>query len=199
MRHKNMKIWLTAALLLAVWTTFSNACVGRILYIGALENTEEQLMAEMLVILINERTGTNVKTRFFSDNTLLYQAFRADDEEARVDIIIEDTADAMEILGQSRLADPDQEYTLAKDTYEKERDVIWLNPFGFRNAKDNPTVSAPLIRRDVLTNFPLLPRVLNKLSGAIDNAAYTAMMKQVKSGSKARNVAKDFLKDRKFI
>jgi len=179
----------------------SQACVGRILYIGAVETTASKTMAEMLVILINERTGTNVKIRYFDNENELYQAFKSDDEEARVDIIVENTADAMTFLDKNRLADPDQEYLEAKKIYEEKLNVIWLKPFGFRNYKgeDAPTVSAPLIRNDVLTNYPLLPRILTKLSGAIDDKTFTQMTTEVASGEKAKNVAKDFLKAKKFI
>jgi glycine betaine/choline ABC-type transport system substrate-binding protein len=166
-----------------------------------METTESKTMAEMLVILINERTGTNVKIRYFDDKNEIYQAFKADDEDARVDIIVENTVDAMAYLGKERLADPDQDFFEAKKIYEEKLNVIWLKPFGFKNykGKDNPSVSAPLIRNEVLTNYPLLPRILTKLSGAIDDETFSEMGARVKSGEKAKNVAKDFLKIRKFF
>ena len=158
-------------------------------------------MAELLVLLINERTGTNVKIRYFDDNTKLYQALKSHDEETRIDIIIENTADAMAFMQKERIKDLDQEYLAVKKLYEKELDVIWLKPFGFKNIKgsSNPSVSASLIRNDVLTNYPLLPRILNKLSGAIDEKTFAEMIDKVRSGSKARNVVKDFLRAKKFI
>jgi len=201
MIHKLHKIWLIAVILVIASATTSQACVGRILYIGAVETTEGKIMAELLVTLINERTGTNVKIRYFADNELLYGALKADAEEARVDIIIENTADAMAMLKKERISNLDQEYTEAKKLYESDLGVIWLSPFGFQNieGKSSPTVSAPLIRQDVLTNFPLLPRILNKLSGAIDDRTFGDLRKQVSSGSKPKNAAKNFLKARKFI
>lgn len=201
MRQKIFRLWLAMFVIITATTAVSQACVGRILYVGALETTESTTMAEMLVLLINERTGTNVKIRYYPDNNELYKAFQSHDEETRIDIIIENTADAMVQLKHDRIADLDQEYLEAKRLYEKDLNVTWLKAFGFRNFKgqDHPSVTAPLIRNEVLTNYPLLPRILTKLSGAIDEKTFTGMIAKVKSGAKAKNVAKDFLKDRKLI
>lgn len=192
---------LAAIIMLTATTAISQACVGRILYVGAMETIESRTMAELLVLLINERTGTNVKIRYYDDNNKLYQAFQSHDEEARIDIIIENSADAMAYLKKKRLADLDQEYLEVKKIYEKDLNVIWLKPFGFRNYKgpDNQSISAPLIRNDVLTNYPLLPRILTKLSGAIDEQTFTEIIGKVKSGDKAKNVVKNFLRTKKFI
>ncbi|MEN8135592.1 MAG: hypothetical protein ABFS18_08670 [Thermodesulfobacteriota bacterium] len=194
-------ILLAAIIMLTATTAISQACVGRILYVGAMETIESRTMAELLVLLINERTGTNVKIRYYDDNNKLYQAFQSHDEEARIDIIIENSADAMAYLKKKRLADLDQEYLEVKKIYEKDLNVIWLKPFGFRNYKgpDNQSISAPLIRNDVLTNYPLLPRILTKLSGAIDEQTFTEIIGKVKSGDKAKNVVKNFLRTKKFI
>ncbi len=201
MMQRIFRIWLAALMMVTATAASSQACVGRILYVGAMETVESKTMAELLVLLINERTGTNVKIRYYDDNNKLYQAFQSHDEEARIDIIIENTADAMAYLKKKRSADLDQEYLEVKKIYEKELNVIWLKPFGFRNFKgqDNQTISAPLIRNDVLTNYPLLPRILTKLSGAIDEQTFTEMITKVKSGDKAKNVVKNFLRAKKFI
>ncbi len=201
MKKRIIRIWLAALIMVTATAASSQACVGRILYVGAMETIESTTMAELLVLLINERTGTNVKIRYFDDNNKLYQAFQSHDEEARIDIIIENTADAMAYLKKKRSADLDQEYLEVKKIYEKELNAIWLKPFGFRNYKgqDNQTISAPLIRNDVLTNYPLLPRILTKLSGAIDEQNFTEMTSKVKSGDKAKTVVKNFLRAKKFI
>lgn len=177
------------------------ACVGRTLYVGALKTTEDNVMAEMLALLINERTGTTVQTRYFDSNEELYTALKSSVEEKRVDILVEDTADALTIMGKGSVSNPDQDLLLVKDLYAKELNVIWLNPFGYTNSKGEatPSVSAPLVRRDVLTNFPLLPRVLNKLAGAISNSVYQDLTKVVSGGEKPKNAAKDFLRKKKFI
>ena len=200
MLKKIFPIWLVIGLVL-LWASSSFACVGRILYVGALDTPEDKVISQLLVLLINERTGTSVKIRYFDDNQQLYGALQEKDEEKRVDIIVENTEDALAILKKSRTGDLDQEYKQAKELYESDLGLIWLNPFGFTHAADNQqqTVSAPLVRRDVLTNYPLLPRVLNKLSGAITDETYTALTSKVRAGEKPKNVSKDFLRAKKFI
>lgn len=200
MIYKVFRTILAAIIILSAIATVSEACVGRILYVGALENDKSKTMAELMVLLINERTGTNVKIKYFTDRNDLYLALKSHEEDTRVDVIIENTADAMAFFKKDRLKDIDQEYLEAKKLYEKELDVIWLKAFIFRNYKgDNLTVSAPLIRNDVLTNYPLLPRILNKLSGAVADQDFSKLVEKVKSGSKAKNVAKDFLRAKKLI
>ncbi len=179
----------------------SQGCVGRILYIGSLESPEERVMSELLVLLINERTGTTVQTRFFKTPEALYKALGSDKEEERADILVENTAAGLARLKKSGGQPGDGDYLTAKDLYEKELGLIWLNPFGYTTAgaKGGKSVSAPVIRRDVLNNFPLLPRVLNKLAGGVDNAAFAALLAKSNSGEKPKNIAKDFLKAKKFI
>ena len=201
MTRKFFHILLAVLIMLSAAVSTSQACVGRILYVGSMDTVEGRTMAELLVLLINERTGTNVKIRYYDDISKLYQAFRSHDEETRIDIIIENTADGMAFMNRERINDLDQEFLEVKKLYANELDVVWLKPFGFKNIKGDgdPSISAPLIRNDVLTNYPLLPRILNKLSGAIDEATFTELTGKVRSGSKAKNVVKDFLRAKKFI
>lgn len=175
------------------------ACVGRILYLGALQSNEDKLMSEMLALLINERTGTTIQIRSFDTAEQLYSALKSSKEEERVDIIVEDTVQALTIAKQTAGASPDQDFLAVKAFYEKELDVVWLNPFGYNTNAAKPSISAPLVRRDVLTNFPLLPRVLNKLAGAINDKAFQDLIKTLDGGEKPKNAAKDFLKKQKFI
>jgi glycine betaine/choline ABC-type transport system substrate-binding protein len=179
--------------------TTGTACVGRILYLGALDSNGDKLMSEMLALLINERTGTTIQIRSFATRDQLYQALKSTKEEERVDIIVEDTVQAMSIAKQAANSSPDQDFLAVKAFYEKELDVVWLNPFGYTETTGQPSISAPLVRRDVLTNFPLLPRVLNKLAGAINDKVYQDLIKALDSGEKPKNAAKDFLKKQKFI
>ena len=176
------------------------ACVGRTLYIGAINNSDDLIMAEMLSLLINERTGTTVQTRFFDSRDALYAALKSTKEEERVDILVEDTIDGLAVMHRSSSGNADKDYETIKDLYDQELSVVWLNPLGFSNSKEGaPSVSAPLVRRDVLVNFPLLPRVLNKLGGSIDDTTYARLKKEVADGEKPKNAAKAFLKKKKFI
>lgn len=185
--------------LILIHTNAAEACVGRILYLGALQSNESKLMSEMLALLINERTGTTIQIRSFDTSEQLYSALKSAKEEERVDIVVENTAQALAIAKQTAGASPDQDFIAVKAFYEKELDVVWLNPFGYTANAAQPSISAPLIRRDVLTNFPLLPRVLNKLAGAINDKAFQDLIKSLDAGEKPKNAAKDFLKKQKLI
>jgi glycine betaine/choline ABC-type transport system substrate-binding protein len=101
-------------LLITLWAANSHSCVGRILYVGSLDTTEDKVLAQMLVLLINERTGTTVKIRYFDDTGKLYQALQVSDEETRADIIIENTDGALSILKKDKAADLDQTYRQVK-------------------------------------------------------------------------------------
>jgi len=188
-------------LLTFLWSANSFSCVGRILYVGSLDTTEDKVLAQMLVLLINERTGTTVKIRYFDNEEALYSALKENDEEKRADIIIENTDDALALLKKPRPGDLDQTYKQVKELYESELGLIWLNPFGFTHATgdEKQTVSAPLVRRDVLTNYPLLPRVLKKLAGAINDEAFLTLTAKVRDGEKPQNISKDFLRANKLI
>lgn len=188
-------------LLTFLWSANSIACVGRILYVGSLDTAEDKVLAQMLVLLINERTGTTVKIRYFDNEELLYAALKENDEEKRADIIIENTDDALALLKKPTPGDLDVTYKQVKELYESELGLIWLNPFGFKHATgdETQTVSAPLVRRDVLTNYPLLPRVLNKLAGAVNDETFSNLTAKVRNGEKPQNVSKDFLRANKFI
>ena len=179
----------------------AQGCVGRILYIGSLDTNSDKILAELLVVLINERTGTNVKLRYFDDNQKLYDALKSSDENEKVDIIVEDTISAAKMLNFKTSSDLNADYAAIKDSYEKKYDLVWLNPFAFKNLEVtiDPSISSALIRRDILTNFPLLPRVINKLAGAVTDATYMEMLSRVNSGEKPNNVAKDFLRTTKLI
>jgi glycine betaine/choline ABC-type transport system substrate-binding protein len=200
MMKKIFPIWIIMILVL-LWTTNSFACVGRVLYVGSLDTTEDKVLAQLLVLLINERTGTTVKIRYFDDEEAMYNALKENDEQKRADIIIENTDDALAILKKPRPGDLDKTYKQVKELYESELGLIWLNPFGFKHATgdEKQTISAPLVRRDVLTNYPLLPRVLKKLAGAINDESYLNLTAKVRDGEKPQNVSKDFLRIKKLI
>jgi glycine betaine/choline ABC-type transport system substrate-binding protein len=169
--------------------------------VGTLDTTEDKVLAQMLVLLINERTGTTVKVRYFDNEEVMYNALKENDEEKRADIIIENTDDALAFLKKPQSGDLDQTFKQVKEIYETELGLIWLKPFGFKNATgdDKQTISATIVRRDVLTNYPLLPRVLKKLARAINDEAFQNLTAKAKSGEKPSNISKDFLRVKKLI
>jgi osmoprotectant transport system substrate-binding protein len=175
----------------------SDACVGKTLYIGSLNSTYEQLFSEMLSVLINERTGTTVNIRYYKDSRELYNAVKKNE----VDILVENTDRALEILGRQREENVEKAYTISKEEFRKNLNLVWLKPFvplTPGGGKDQYYYS-PVITVNVLSNFPALPRVINKLSGIINEEIFLRMVKSVKSGEKPKTVAREFLKARKII
>jgi len=199
MLKRTLSLILCLLSLISVSASSSLACVGRTLYLGTLQTNEDSLMAEMLALLINERTGTTIQIRPFKTSEELYSALKSQKEQERVDIIVEDTTQALAIAQQKVGNSPDQDFITVKAHYEKELNVVWLNPFGYSKKAGQPSFSAPLLRKDILTNFPLLPRVLNKLAGSINDKAYQDLMTAVSGGDKPKSIAKEFLKKQKFI
>ncbi len=175
----------------------AEACVGKMLYIGAINSAEGQVLSEILATIINERTGTTVNTRYFKDSQGLYDAVKA----RQVDMIIENTTRAVHILGKTVDTDLKKTYESVKSAYEKEKGLVWFKPFGFSNGKDTEgqSYTAPLLRIDVINNFPALPRLIGKLGGTVNNETYVKLIKLVESGEKPKKVARDFLKSKKLI
>jgi osmoprotectant transport system substrate-binding protein len=196
MRKLFFFLFITASLILA-FSHQSDACVGKTLYIGALNSTYEQLFSEMLSVVISERTGTTVDIKYYKDSRELYNAVKKNE----VGILIENTDRAMEILGRQREHNPEAAYNISKEEFRKNLNLVWLKPFVPLTREGGKTqyYYSPVITVDVLSNFPALPRVINKLSGIMNEETFFKMVKSVKSGEKPKTVARDFLKARKII
>ncbi len=188
-------VFILMVLMLIVPAVF--ACVGKTLTIGVIDSTEGKVFAEMLSTLVNERTGTTINIKFFDKSQDIYESVSKQD----VDIAIENTTRAMHVLNMPQEDDIKKAYKIVKATYEKEKGLIWLKPFGFTKAGSGepPAYTATILRMDILNNFPALPRLFNKLGSKINDATYTKLIKSVESGEEPKRVAKDFLKSKKLI
>src|SRR5574340_1625472 len=151
----------------------------------------------MLSAIISERTGTTANIRYYKSQQDVYQAVKA----KQIDISIENTARALQLLNRPPEPDLKKAYELVKVSYEKGRGLVWLRPFGFLHGSGAETSSytAAILRIDILNNFPVLPRVINKLGSVIDAESYSKLLKSVGSGEKAKTVARDFLRSKKLI
>lgn len=188
--------FLSIAVLLA-FTRQPDACVGKILYIGALNSTYEQLLSEMLSVLITERTGTTVNIKYYKDSKELYNAVKKNE----VGILVENTDRALEILGRPKEENIEKAYNTSKEEFRKNLNLVWLKPFVLLSeaGEKSQNYYSPLIAVDVLSNFPALPRVINKLSGIMNEEIFSRMVRSVKSGEKPKKIARDFLKAKKLI
>ncbi len=183
-------------LFLAILVPGADACVGKVLNIGVVDSTGGQVLAEMVSAIIAERTGTSVSVKFFHDAQALDDALRV----KQIDISIENTEHALHILNKPPETDISRTFETVKSAYEKEKGLVWLKPFGFLHATGaSPTQTAAVLRADILTNFPALPRVIGKLGSAIDDETYALLVRSAESGEKPKKVARDFLKAKKLI
>lgn len=192
-----MKKFLLISLFLVIFTPKLYACVGKTLTIGVTKTSEGRVLAQMLSTLVNERTGTTVKIEFYETVQDIYDAVR----EKKVDISIENTTRALHVLNMPQESDAKKAYRLVKATYEKEKGLIWLKPFGFMKAEgeESPSYTATILRMDILNNFPALPRLFNKLGSTINDQTYTRLIQSVEAGEEPKSVVKDFLKSKKLI
>jgi glycine betaine/choline ABC-type transport system substrate-binding protein len=187
---------MTAAYLTAT-VNQANACVGKTLSIGILNTADDQLLAEILSVLINERTGTTVTIRVYRGVEDVYQAVK----KGEISILIENTERALEILKRPVERNSKKAYDISKEEFRKNFGLVWLQPFGLvlLHGEKNPSYCCFVITSDTLNNFPALPRVINKLSGTLNDEAYEKLIKSLDTGGKPSAVARDFLKSRKLI
>ncbi len=175
------------------------ACVGKTLVIGALHDPQQQVLAEMLSVLISERTGTTVKVVPVKGHAEAHDAMM----RAELDMYVEYTGvGQVTILGEQPIADAEVLYSAVKERYNQDLNLVWLKPFGFTDERYAPagTVAeaAPVVRKDTLKKFPALARLINKLGGAID-AATMQELETAGASANPRDVARGFLKEKRFI
>lgn len=192
-----MKKIILIMMMLAFLAPKADACVGKVLHIGVINSPEGRVLAEMLSSLINERTGSTVAIQFYNDEQELYEAV----EVKQVDISIENTTRAMRVLNRPAEGDVNKAYEVVKTTYEKEKGLVWLKPFGFLHSNGVPASSytAAVLRVEILNNFPALPRVIGKLGNILNDDTYAKLIKSVESGEQPKKAARDFLKSKKLI
>ncbi len=167
----------------------SGACVGKTIHLGISNAANEQLLAEMASLLISERTGSSVKVDVYKDSKELYNAVR----QGNVNVIIETTGHALEVLGKRKDTGASSTFDYVKSEYRKNLNMIWLEPIGGSQSY------ASVLTVDTLSNYPALPKLLNKLSGVLNSDIYLKLLKSVDSSDKTKKVAKDFLKGKKLI
>lgn len=175
------------ALTLMITASISIACVGKTIHLG-ISNPNERLMAEMASLMITERTGSTVKIDVYNDSKALYAAVK----QGNVNLLLENTERANEILGKGKTSGS-ADLNSIKSEYRKTYNLTWLTPFGAAPQY------APVLTAETLSNYPALPKLLNKLTATLPNDTYSKLLKSVHSDDKTRKVAKDFLKGKKLI
>ena len=182
-------------------TAFSaNACVGRKLVLGSLEDERSAMVTRILSILIHERTGTTVEVKFYSGREDLLDGVAKE----KVDLYVDYVDDAL-----SRLEDkgaglsPEERMALVKRRFEEERNLVWLKPMGFSGPSRNGSpagAASTVVHKETLKKFPALPRLLEKIGTRIvlDDGTLKKLVDRGKSDKPAK-VARDYLKEVKLI
>lgn len=201
-----MKIFWQLALALGVGLSLllvpavpASACVGKTLLIGSAGSPQQEILAQMLAILISERTGTTTKVVSMANPATAHEALL----KADLDIQVEYTGVAQaSVLKAPAIADGEALYQAVKAAYNQDLNLVWLAPFGFDEANLAPggmvAQPAPVVRKDTLKKFPALARLINKLGGTIDTPTMQKLEAEAK-GKPAPEVARAFLKANKLI
>lgn len=190
---------LCTLIIMGLTISSAQACVGKTLVVGALDDPQQQVLAEMLSVLISERTGTTVKVVPVKGHAEAHEAML----RAELDMYVEYTGvGQVTLLNGPPIADSDELYKTVKERYNQELNLVWLKPFGFSDERYAPegtvAVAAPVVRKDTLKKFPALARLINKLGGAIDDSTMKTLETASAAGN-SRDVARKFLKEKRFI
>jgi glycine betaine/choline ABC-type transport system substrate-binding protein len=195
-----MKKWLIPVLgvVFLFFASQAMACVGKTLIIGATSSPNDKLLAQMMAVIINERTGTTVNVNYFEDHEKLFAAVK----KREVNIFVDNTGRALQILGKSSSSGTAESvYSSVKDEFKSQFHLVMLKPFGGKlSAQSQDTfVDVPVIAEGILIEYPALPRVINKLAKVTGGKNYEKLLSAVESGDKPNQVAKDYLKKKRVI
>ncbi len=204
-----MKNPVSVVVLLAAFAVFAgttavpvDACVGRTLYVGYFDSPDQVLVANILAVFIDERTGTTVKLSRFGTRDEAFEAVRQDKISLYADyssIILGKFA------GERPAADEGKNIARLKEVLNRKYNVVWLEPFGYDRyfsdkgkAGEKPGQAGLMLCKDALSKFPALPRLLAKLKGVLDNETMDSLLREAER-SEPKAVARRFLKSRKLI
>jgi len=189
---KHIQMTALALMILLLSASGALSCINVELKLGVADNPGGHLIGDIVSTLVLERSGVKALITYYKDAKELDQAVA----DKQVDIMVENTANALAILGQPLKDDMAANIMTAKILYKRDKGLIWLKPFGYG---DDKGVYGALVTKEILDKFPGMPRVLGKLSGAIDNKTWEELQAKVTAGGKTSKVAKDFLVAKKFI
>lgn len=197
MKHLNLII--SAILLFTVLAVPAMACTGKTVTIARTGDLQQEILAQMLVILIDERTGTTVEEKVYPTAEEAHAAVAGHD----ADLGIEYTGVIrVKTLNKGVIADAATLYTAIKEEYDQELNLLTLPPLGFNNAALAPTGSVAqgviILRKDTWTKFPALDKLITKLSGKIDDAAMQELEERA-GKEELRTVVRDFLRANRLL
>ncbi len=208
LKKKNIVFLIILLLMLFVNTNKSSACIGKTIIIGYKNSNEQKLLAELLYIIITERTGTTVVLKPVLSTDECYKAL----EKNEISLYVEYIGVAYNnniIGGNSTNLAADAVFEAVKNNYSEKKNLVWLSLFSFESMspenaflreKGLPLNAGPVIGKETLKMFPILPRLINKLTGKLDNSSMKALMKLIENDKiNPKIAAQNFLKNNKLI
>jgi osmoprotectant transport system substrate-binding protein len=190
MKGKKHFIIISGLILLHLLATPLLACKGRVLNLAVGNSADQAIMAQMLSILINERTGTTVEIVQLEDINAAHEAVLNGLAEIYINYLGMAHSGTE---GANALEDPRKAYILASRSYNKKFGMIWLKPFGYQGPLPQAAPS-----KDVIKKFPILDRLINKLAGQVDNKT----LEELREKSENQDVeitVREFLTSHKLI
>jgi glycine betaine/choline ABC-type transport system substrate-binding protein len=196
---------LTVALACAISASVpgrASACVGRTLFIGHYDSPDQVMVANLLAVFIDERTGTTVKLTRFATRDEAFEAMRTD----KISIYSDYSGVVLRKWGgEAPSQDEEKNFARIKEILNRKFNVVWLEPFGYDRyftekgrAGEKPGPAGLMLCKDALSKFPALPKLLGKLRGVLDNETMATLVREA-GASDPKTVARKFLKSRKLI
>jgi osmoprotectant transport system substrate-binding protein len=193
---------LAAAVAALVLSSPAKACVGRTILIGYHDAPDQVMVANILAVFIDERTGTTVKLSRFRTREEAFEAIRLDKVSLYTDY---STILLSKFAGERPSGDDEKNIARLKEVLNRKYNVVWLEPFGYdryfpevANNGERPGQAGVMLCKDALSKFPALPKLLGKLRGVLDNETMASLLREA-STSDPKTVARRFLKSRKLI
>jgi|GEM_PF-4252740 len=198
MMLKRLLILTTVSLLTVVVATSAVACTGKKVVIGRTATLQQELLARVVMELIDKRTGTAVNEVIFDTPEAAHAALL----KGEVDLGLEYTGViGASLLSQAPTADADALYALVRKSYSADLNLMAIRPLGFENRTLAPAGSANqavvILRKETWKKFPALDRLLEKLSGKISDQTMQEMEAKAAAGDVPK-VANEFLRANKL-
>lgn len=178
------------------------ACVGRTIVVGYYDSPDQAVVANLLSVFIDERTGTTVQLQKFASRDEALTALKTDKISLYADYA---NVILAKLLGGKPGADAAATVATLKDGLSRQHNVVWLEQVGYdryfsekAKAGDAPGQTGVMLCKDALSKFPALPKLIAKLSGVLDNGTMERLVAESKS-EEPKSVARRFLKSKKLV
>lgn len=184
-------------LLAGIFPNKTSACIGKIIVIGTSDIPTNRLAAEIIMQLITERTGTTTKIIYYDEDSQVKDGLVDEDENRQIDILLSNSLTGQWGISFIRTEKNIQQATTFILKSDNKNYDLWLLPDSTWISKNFDYY--PLLRKNILTDFPMLPRLLSKITSRLTNKEFSILVEEVEEGKKAKNVAKRVLDQKGLI